>query len=142
MLRVLCIKFYGSRTSCSIAHIYRLLRRQKINNVLNFFFLSIPFIILALLSRSLSVVAQIRGRIAGPPLPSLLRYVPSFLIARRNQHFLRLSTRVELCELIKFGALHTIFFTSAGPGRTGCAAVSVEGAPVRVHETGTTKFRF
>ena len=42
-----------------------------------FFF--IPFIILALLSRSLPVVSQIRGHIAGPPPLSPLRYVPSFL---------------------------------------------------------------
>ena len=37
-----------------------------------------PFIILALLSPSLPVVTQTRGDIAGPPLPSPLRYVPSF----------------------------------------------------------------
>ena len=39
----------------------------------------ITSIILALLSRSLPVVTQIRGDIAGPPPPSPLRYVPSFL---------------------------------------------------------------
>ena len=40
----------------------------------------VPFVILALLSSpSLPVVVQIRGRIAGPPPPSLLRYVPSVL---------------------------------------------------------------
>ena len=42
-------------------------------------FFPIPFIILALLSPSLPVVTQIRGHIAGPPPPSPLRYVPSFL---------------------------------------------------------------
>ena len=38
----------------------------------------IPFIILALLSRSLPVVFQIRDHIAGPSLSSPLRYVRSF----------------------------------------------------------------
>ena len=43
------------------------------------FFSFIPLIILVLLSRSLPVATQIRGHIAGPPPPSQLRYVPSFL---------------------------------------------------------------
>ena len=61
------------------------------------FFLRIPFIVLALvLSRSLPVASEIRGHTAGPPLPSPLRYVPSYLITRRTQHFLPSSTRVEL----------------------------------------------
>ena len=42
-----------------------------------FFF--IPFIIPATFSRSLPVVTQIRGHIAGPPPPSPLRHVLSFL---------------------------------------------------------------
>ena len=42
------------------------------------FFFSVPFIILTLLSRSLPVVTQIRGHIAGPPPSSPLRYMPSF----------------------------------------------------------------
>ena len=45
-----------------------------------FFLFSVPFLILALLSSpSLPVVTQIRGHIAGPPPPSPLRCVPSFL---------------------------------------------------------------
>ena len=39
-----------------------------------------PFTIFALLSRSLPVVAQNRGHMAGPPLSSPLRYAPSFLL--------------------------------------------------------------
>ena len=42
-------------------------------------FFSIPFISLALLSRSLPAVTQIRGHIAGPRPPSPRRYAPSFL---------------------------------------------------------------
>ena len=50
------------------------------NNIpLQHFFFPIPLIILAPLSRSLPVVTQIRGHIAGPPPPSPLRHVPSFL---------------------------------------------------------------
>ena len=41
--------------------------------------LCIPFIILALISRSLPVATQIRGHIAGPNPPSPLWYMPSFL---------------------------------------------------------------
>ena len=44
----------------------------------HYFFFFILFIFLALLSRSLPVVTQIRGHIAGPRLPSPLRYVRSF----------------------------------------------------------------
>ena len=43
-----------------------------------FVFLHLPFIVLALLSRSLPVVAQMRGHIAGPP-PPLPTTVPSLL---------------------------------------------------------------
>ena len=54
-----------------------------------FFFFFIPFIILALrFSCSLAVVTQIRGRIAGPPPPSPLRYVPSFLSREQCSTFL------------------------------------------------------
>ena len=67
------------------------------------FFFSIPFIILALLSPSLPVVTQIRS-LAGPPPPSPPRYVPSFFIARRTQHFLPLSTSIELCLPTLLGA--------------------------------------
>ena len=66
-----------------------------------FCFFFIPFrIILALLlfSRSLPVVAQIRGHVAGPPLPSSLRYNNAFLLmARIIQRSLPSPTRVELC---------------------------------------------
>ena len=44
-----------------------------------FCFFFIPFVVLALLSRSLTVIIPIRGHIAGPPPASPLRYVPSFL---------------------------------------------------------------
>ena len=56
----------------------------------------IPFVILALLSPSLPVPTQIRGHIAGPPPPSPLRYVPSFLSREECSMFLPSSTRVEL----------------------------------------------
>ena len=49
------------------------------NTHLQHFVFFIPFVILAPLSRSLSVVTQIRGHIAGPPPPSPLRHVPLFL---------------------------------------------------------------
>ena len=62
----------------------------------HFIFFFIPFIILALLSRSLPVVAPIRGHIVGPPLPSPPRYNNAFIfIARRIQYFLPSSTRVD-----------------------------------------------
>ena len=47
--------------------------------LLLFFPLIIPFSILALLSRSLLVVTQIRGHLASPPPPSPLRCAPSCL---------------------------------------------------------------
>ena len=48
-------------------------RRSRMLQFLSFFFFFFhPFIIIALLSRSLPVVAQIRGHIAGPPPPSPL----------------------------------------------------------------------
>ena len=46
-----------------------------------------PSCFLALLSRSLPVVAQTRGRIAGPPPPSPLRYVPSLLSREESSVF-------------------------------------------------------
>ena len=50
-----------------------------------------------ILSPSLPVVTQIRGHIAGPPPSSPLRYNNAFnVIARKKQHFLPSSTRVEL----------------------------------------------
>ena len=56
-----------------------------------FFYFSIPFIILALLSPSLPVVlAQIRGHITGPssPLPTTVHaFIFMIYIVRRNQHF-------------------------------------------------------
>ena len=70
-----------------------------------FVFFSIPIIILALLSPSLPVVTQIRGRIAGPSSPFSPRSVPSFFIAIKTQHFLPSSTRVELCVPTLLGAL-------------------------------------
>ena len=77
------------------------------------FFFFIPFIILALLSRSLPVVTQIRGHIPGPPPPSPLRYNNAFVfIARRILHFLPSSTRVELCvrTLLRRRSQQLIFF--------------------------------
>ena len=69
----------------------------------------IPFIILALLSLpSLPLVAQIRGRIAGPPPPSSPRHAPSFFIARKTQHFLPSSTRVELCAYPRCWSLSAV----------------------------------
>ena len=55
------------------------LRRLKWHHFFVLFFCFIPSIVLALLSRSLPVAAQVRGHIAGPPPRSPLRYVPSFL---------------------------------------------------------------
>ena len=73
-------------------------RGRKMYPVYTFVF--IPFIFLALLSRALpSSSNSDPGHIAGPP-PSPLRYVLSFLIARRTQHFLPSSTRVELWYII------------------------------------------
>ena len=53
----------------------------------NIYFFFIPFIIPAPLSRSLPVVTQIRGHIAGPPPPSPLRHVLSFLPRRESSIF-------------------------------------------------------
>ena len=54
----------------------------------------IAFIILALLSRSITIVTQLRGHLAAPPLPSPL---PALVfIARILQHFLLSSTPVDL----------------------------------------------
>ena len=66
--------------------------------LLLFFFFFILLIILAtLLSPSLPVVTQIRGHIAGLPSPPLPTTVRTFTFtARRIQHFLPSSTRVEL----------------------------------------------
>ena len=61
----------------------------------SFFFRPIYYL-RTILSPSLPVLTQIRGHIAGRPSPSPLRYVPSFFLARRIQHFLPSSTRVEL----------------------------------------------
>ena len=78
-----------------------------------FFFFFIPFIFLVLLSRSLPVVAQTRGHIAGPPLASPLRYNNALIfIARRIQHFLPSSTRVESCLPSLLGVLSTSAFSS------------------------------
>ena len=53
---------------------------NNIDYLCNIIFFLIPlFIILAPLSRSLPVVTQIRGHIAGPPPPFPLWHVPSFL---------------------------------------------------------------
>ena len=57
-------------------------------------------------SRSLPVATQIRGHIASPPPPSLPTKVRAFIfIARRIQHRLPLSTRVELYLPTLLGAL-------------------------------------
>ena len=65
-----------------------------------FFFLCIffiPFIILALLSPSVPVAPQIRRHIVGRRSSPLPITVHAFIsIARRIQHFLPSSTRVEL----------------------------------------------
>ena len=71
----------------------------------------IPFVILALLLPSLLVVTQIRGHIGGPPPPSPLRYNNAFtFIARRIQHFLPSSTRVDLYLPTLLGALSSLSF--------------------------------
>ena len=82
---------------------------QNIIIIVTYFGLVIPFIILALLSYSLPVVTQIRGHIAGPSPPSPLRTVRSFIfIARKIQHFLPWSTRVELYLPTLLGALSAL----------------------------------
>ena len=54
------------------------------------------------LSSSVLVATQIRGHIASssPPSPPRYRYVPCILVARRIQHFLPSSTRVEYLTII------------------------------------------
>ena len=64
---------------------------------MNVFFFFVTLIILALLSRSLPVVTQIRDHLAGPPPPFPPRHVPSFLSTRRIRRFRPSSTRVESC---------------------------------------------
>ena len=76
----------------------------------------IPFFnTLALLSRSLPVVTQIRGHIAGPPPPPDYGTCLHF-IARRIQHSLPSSTRVELNHFFFFFRTHLLssFWTSRG----------------------------
>ena len=93
------------------------IERKKLLNFEDFFnfcfFCFIPFIILALLSPSLPVAAQIRGHIAGPTPPSPPRYVPSFfspdefsiLFPRRlasNRTYPRCQTRSAISLVIPF----------------------------------------
>ena len=76
-----------------------------------FCFFFIPFVSPAVLSRFFPVISQIQGHIAGSPPPSPLRYVLSFFIARRTQHFLPSLTRVELCVPMLLGALSSCYFS-------------------------------
>ena len=68
----------------------------------------IPFVILVLLSRSLPVVSQIRGHIAGPLLSPPYYGTCLHFIATIIQHFLPSLTRVELKLLQKFNYPVTI----------------------------------
>ena len=54
-------------------------KTRDVDVIYMFLFFFIPFIIPALPSRSLPVITQIRGHIAGPSPSSPLRYVPSSL---------------------------------------------------------------
>ena len=73
-----------------------------------FFFFTIPayYPRTIILSRSLQVAAEIRGHIAGSPPPSPIRTVRAYIfIARRIQHFLPSSTRLEMYLPTLLGAL-------------------------------------
>ena len=65
-----------------------------------------PFVVLLVLP--LQVVTQIRGHIVGSSPPSPLRYVPCMFIARRIQHFLSSSIRVEFCLPALLSALSAV----------------------------------
>ena len=72
--------------------------RSTRGSYIPFCFSPMPFLIFALLSRSLLVVTQIRGHAHSRlfPSPSSLRYTPCIVIAIRLQPFLPSSTRIEL----------------------------------------------
>ena len=73
-------------------------RFSYVCRVLHFFFsFCIPFVVLALLSLSLPVVAQIRGHIAGPSTPPHYGTCLHFCCEKTSAFFfLPSSTRVEL----------------------------------------------
>ena len=71
----------------------------------SFFSSSLPFI-----------TQEIRGHIAGTPLPSPIRCVPSSFIAKRAQQFLPLSIRFELC-VHTLGACKQILHKKKRPTR-------------------------
>ena len=79
----------------------------------NFFFF-IPSIILAPLSRSLPVVTQIQGHIAGPPPPSPLRHVPSFLSREEVSIFFprRLASNCTYSRCWALSAVGPFFFVA------------------------------
>ena len=101
-----CLHIYREKNSAfsSLVDSRRIVRSGP------FFYFSISFIILALLSRSLPVVAQIRGHITGPPPPSPPRCLPSFLSREQSIFFHPSSTRVELFLPTLLSALSSFFF--------------------------------
>ena len=77
-----------------------------------FFFLSISFIIFALLAPAPSLfVTQIRGHIAGPTPPSPLRFVPTFFYREKGS---ALSSLVKLHRIVHTHAMICAFCSRFG----------------------------
>ena len=102
----------------------------------------IPFIILALLSRSLPVVTQIRGRIVGPPPPSPLRFVPSFLSREEFSIFFPLRLALN-CACVHPGPLRAYAEPAAGVSPARRAILYTTTARTRgSYDTKTTSMTF